>query len=39
MIHRVESGSVTVSRGLNRGETKFVLKKDLIYRQLRRELS
>ena len=30
---RVESGSVTVSRGLNRGETKFVLKKDLMYRQ------
>ena len=30
---RVESGSVTVSRGLNRGETKFVLKMDLMYRQ------
>ena len=30
---RDESGSVTVSRGLNRGETKFVLKKDLMYRQ------
>ena len=30
---RVESGSVTVSRGLNRGETKFVLKKDSMYRQ------
>ncbi|MES9994361.1 MAG: RNase H-like domain-containing protein [Candidatus Thiodiazotropha sp.] len=30
---RVESGSVTISRGLNRGETKFVMKKDLIYRQ------
>ena len=30
---RVESGSVTVSRGFNRGETKFVLKKDLMYRQ------
>ena len=30
---RVESGSVTVSRGLNRGETKFALKKDLMYRQ------
>ena len=30
---RVKSGSVTVSRGLNRGETKFVLKKDLMYRQ------
>ena len=29
---RVESGS-TVSRGLNRGETKFVLKKGLVYRQ------
>ena len=25
---RIESGSVTVSRGLNRGVTKFVLKKD-----------
>ena len=30
---RVKSGSVTVSRGLNRGETKFVLKKALMYRQ------
>ena len=30
---RVESGSVTISRGLNRGETKFVLKKDLMYGQ------
>ena len=30
---RVESGSVTVSRGLNRGKTKFVLKTDLMYRQ------
>ena len=30
---RVKSGSVTVSRGLNRGETNFVLKKDLMYRQ------
>ena len=31
---RVESGSVTVSRrGLNRSKTKFVLKKDLTYRQ------
>ena len=30
---RVESGSVTISRGLNRGETKFVLKKDLMCRQ------
>ena len=30
---RVESGSFTVIRGLNRGETKFVLKKDLMYRQ------
>ena len=26
---RVESGRVTVSRGLNRGKTKFVLKKDV----------
>ena len=30
---RVESGRATLSRGLNRGETKFVLKKDLVYRQ------
>ena len=30
---RVESGNITVSRGLNRGETKFVLKKGLLYRQ------
>ena len=30
---RVESGSITVSRGLNRGETKFIRKKDLTYRQ------
>ena len=30
---RVESGSITVSRGLNRGETKFVRKKGLLYRQ------
>ena len=30
---RVEDGTVTVSRGLNRGETKFVKKKDLLYRE------
>ena len=30
---RVESRNITVSRGLNRGETKFVRKKDLLYRQ------
>ena len=30
---RVESGRITVSRGLNRGKTKFVLKKDSMYRQ------
>ena len=30
---RVDSGNITVSRGLNRGETKFVRKKDLMYRQ------
>ena len=30
---RVESGSITVSRDLNRGETKFVRKKGLLYRQ------
>ena len=28
---RVESGSITVSPGLNRGETKFVRKKGLLY--------
>ena len=30
---RVESGNITVSRGLNRGETKFLQKKGLLYRQ------
>ena len=30
---RVESGNITVSLGLNRGETKFVQKKGLLYRQ------
>ena len=30
---RVESGNITVSRGLNRGEAKFVRKKGLLYRQ------
>ena len=30
---RVESGNITVSRGLDRGETKFIRKKDLMYRQ------
>ena len=30
---RVESGNITVSRGLNRGETEFVRKKGLLYRQ------
>ena len=30
---RVESGSITVSHGLNRGETTFVWKKGLLYRQ------
>ena len=30
---RVDSGNITVSRGLNRGETKFVRKKELMYRQ------
>ena len=30
---RVESGIITVIRGLNRGETKFVWKKGLLYRQ------
>ena len=31
---RVDSGNITVSRGLNRGETKLVRKTDLIYRQV-----
>ena len=30
---RVDSGNITVSRGLNRGETKFIRKKDLTYNQ------
>ena len=30
---RVELGNVTVSRGIHRGETKFIMKKGLIYRQ------
>ena len=30
---RVESGNITVSRGLNRGETKFMRKKGSLYRQ------
>ena len=30
---RVDSGNITVSRGLNRGETKFIRKKDLTCRQ------
>ena len=30
---RVKSGKVTVSRGLNRGQTKFVERKDLLYRE------
>ena len=30
---RVDSGNITVSRGLNRGETRFVRKKGLLYRQ------
>ena len=29
----VKSGKVTVSRGLNRGQTKFVEKRDLLYRE------
>ena len=33
MRQRVESGSVTVSRGLYRDETKFVLEKDLMHTQ------
>ena len=34
---RVESGNITVSRGLNRGETKFVRKKGLLYRHFTKE--
>ena len=30
---RLKSGKVTVSRGLNRGQTKFVERKDLLYRE------
>ena len=30
---RVDSGNITVSRGLNRAETKFIRKKNLTYRQ------
>ena len=30
---RVKSGKVTVSRGLNRGQTKFVERNDLLYRE------
>ena len=30
---RVKSGKVTVSRGLNGGQTKFVERKDLLYRE------
>ena len=30
---RVELGNVTMSRGIQRGETKFIMKKGLIYRQ------
>ena len=33
MRGRVESGNITVSRGLNRREIKLVRKKDLLYRQ------
>ena len=33
---RVESGNITVSRGLNRAETKFVRKKGLLYRQFKK---
>ena len=31
---RVKSGKVTVSRGLNRGQTKFVERKALLYREV-----
>ena len=30
---RVKSGSVTASHGLNRGQTKFVDRKDMLYRE------
>ena len=30
---RVELGNITVSQGIHRGETKFIIKKGLIYRQ------
>ena len=30
---RVKSGKVMVSHGLNRGQTKFVVRKDLLYRE------
>ena len=30
---RVKSGKVTVTRGLNRDQTKFVERKDLLYRE------
>ena len=32
IMRRVDSGNITVSRGLNRGETKFMRKKALLYR-------
>ena len=31
--HRADSGVVTKSRGLNRGETKIIKRRDLLYRQ------
>ena len=34
---RVKSGKVTVSRGLNRGQTKFAERKDLLYREFSKE--
>ena len=34
---RIDSGNITVSRRLNRGETKFIRKKDLTYRQFTKE--
>ena len=33
IMGRVDSGNITVSRGLYIGETKFVRKKSLLYRQ------
>ena len=36
IIRRVESGSVTMSRGFSRGETKFIRRYGLIYRHFKK---